>query len=106
MRSVSERDAIASIGSANPLLHSANVVEGLEHEVFASRSLGRQVLRDHPPIGLHSPTEFHWARLRGHDNHGILSWGLVPYGVYGHPEPTDPELATLGTLRFQVFSTS
>jgi len=35
-----------------------------------------------------------------------LSWGSVPYGAFGRPEPTQPGLASPGTLRLQAFAAS
>jgi hypothetical protein len=35
-----------------------------------------------------------------------LSWGSFPFGASGRPEPTNPGLASPGTLRLQTFTAS
>jgi len=91
-----------SLFALGPISHN-----GLNLEAFAPHSLKKYLSRGHPPLGLHSPTEFHRACPCSLANKlQLLSWGSAPYGAYGHPEPTHPGVTTPSTLRLQVFSTS
>jgi hypothetical protein len=60
-----------------------------------------------PPAGFQSPSEYHRACLPDLTAQAWpLSWGSFPFGAYDRPEPTNPGLASPGTLRLQAFTAS